>query len=373
MKKQTLRKVLALVLVCVMALCLLAGCGGDKNTGKTDNPGTGNTGNTGNTGKTDSKDVLKMSFSHHDAATSIWGICFEDWADEVDKAGLTDITVYAGATLAAPADGLNALRTGVCDILWTNMAFFPGQFPVTDATILPMINNGATADEATQVLWDLWEDEEMGKALRDEWSEFKILIMHGSPGFPIGLAKAGSKPSDLAGRTLRAPAGGLTELMSVIGANPVLTPSGDIYTSMDKGIIEGYNIDYAGIAGFKLQDVTNFALDLNTINQFMVVLMKKDKFDALPADVQAALEAASGREASITLAKRTQESSDATRAEFESTDRLIIPTEGELAEWEAAAEPVHQNWITKNTSADFDAQAFYDNLVALFQKYTAEG
>ncbi len=370
MKNPTLRKVLALVLVCVMALCLLAGCGGDKNTGKTENPGPGNT---GSTGKTDSKDVLKMSFSHHDAATSIWGICFEDWADEVDKAGLTDITVYAGATLAAPGDGLNALRTGVCDILWTNMAFFPGQFPVTDATILPMINNGATADEATQVLWDLWEDEEMGKALRDEWSEFKILIMHGSPGFPIGLAKAGSKPSDLAGRTLRAPAGGLTELMSAIGANPVLTPSGDIYTSMDKGIIEGYNIDYAGVAGFKLQDVTNFSLDLNTINQFMVVLMKKEKFDALPADVQAALEAASGREASITLAKRTQESSDATRAEFESTDRLIVPTEGELAEWKAAAEPVHENWITKNTSADFDAQAFYDNLVALFQKYTAEG
>lgn len=362
MKNPTLRKMIALVLVCVMALCLLAGCGGKENA-------PSGSGNAGGTGKTD---TLKMSFSHHDAATSIWGICFEDWADEVDKAGLTDITVYAGATLAAPADGLNALRTGVCDILWTNMAFFPGQFPVTDATILPMINNGATADEATQVLWDIWEDEEMGKALRDEWSEFKVLLMHGSPGFPIGLAKAGSAPSDLAGRTLRAPAGGLTELMTAVGANPVLTPSGDIYTSMDKGIIEGYNIDYAGIAGFKLQDVTNFCLDLNTINIFMVVLMKQEKFDALPADVQAALESASGREASVALAKRTQESADATRAEFESSGRLIIPDAEELAAWDSAAQPVHENWISKNASDSFDSQAFYDRLVSLFQKYTAE-
>ena len=68
MKNPTLRKMIALVLVCVMALCLLAGCGGKENA-------PSGSGNAGGTGKTD---TLKMSFSHHDAATSIWGICFED-------------------------------------------------------------------------------------------------------------------------------------------------------------------------------------------------------------------------------------------------------------------------------------------------------
>lgn len=362
-----MKKIIALILSCAIVLSMLTACGNSTSSNSNANNSASNSSDSSNK---KSQEVTKLSFSHHDAATSVWGVYFEEWADEVDASGLTDTTVYAGATLAAPADGLNALRTGVCDILWTNMAFYSGQFPVTEATILPMLNNGATAEEATQVFWDLWENEEMGQALRDEWSEFKILIMHGSPAFPIGLTNAGSTPDDIAGRTLRTPAGGLTELMNEIGANPVLTPSGDIYTSMDKGIIEGYHIDYAGIAGFKLDECTNYALDLGTINIFMIIAMTQEKFDSLPADVQAALEGASGREASVEFAKRTDEAADEMRATFAADGRLITPTDAEMKLWQEAAQPVHENWIKNNTSDTFDAQAFYDYLADLFLQYT---
>lgn len=318
-----------------------------------------------------SGDVLKLSFSHHDAATSVWGLFFEEWAQNVKEAsdGECEITVYAGATLAAPSDGLQALRTGVCDILWTNMAFYPGQFPVTDGTILPFYNNGATAGQATAALWDLWEDPDVGPLLQDEWGEFKMLILHGSPGFPLGLTEEGRTPEDVAGRTLRCPAGGLTDLYAECGANPVLTPSGDIYTSMDKGIIEGYTIDFAGIKGFKLEEVTNYAVDLNSMNQWMCILMTKEKWESLPDKVKAAMEQYSGREASIAFADRTQEDSDAMKKVFEDSGRLIVPTEDEMAQWEEVGKVVQQNWIDANAGS-FDSQLFYDKLGEYIDKET---
>lgn len=316
-------------------------------------------------------EVIQLSMSHHDAATSVWGVFFEDWANEVKEAsdGQVDITVYAGAQLAAPSDGLQALRTGVCDILWTNMAFFPGQFPATEGLILPMINDNATAEESTNALWDLWEDEEYGQILADEWSEFKVLLVHGSPGFPIGLDEAASTPDDISGRTLRAPAGGLTDLFAACGANPVLTPSGDIYTSMDKGIIEGYTIDFAGIKGFKLDEVTNYVIDLNMINMYMMIVMTKDKWDSLPDSVKAAFEECSGREESLKIAELSQQDSDAMKATFAETDRVITPTEDEYQLWVETSTPVTEAWIDAN-SGSFDAQGFLDAYKGYLANYT---
>jgi TRAP-type C4-dicarboxylate transport system substrate-binding protein len=363
-KQRSVKKALAFVLAGAMLLGTLTACGN----GTAGDSGTSSKGTSGSSG---SGETLKLSFSHHDSATSTWGVFFETWAKNVSDAsdGACEITVYPGATLAAPADGLQALRTGVCDILWTNMAFFPGQFPVTEGTILPMVGNNATAEEFTNVLWDLWEDEEVGQPLRDEWSEFKVLILHASPGFPIGLTKAASTPADMSGRTVRAPAGGLTSLMTAINANPVLTPSGDIYTSMDKGIIEGYLIDFCGIDGFKLEEVTNYILDLNAINIYMMVIMTQEKYDSLPDSVKNAMEEYSGRDSSVAFAATTDAAADAMRADFEDSGRLIVPTEAEYALWEEAAKPVQEEWISSN-AANFDSQKFYDRMIELVDQYT---
>lgn len=111
MRTNRFKKAIGLTLACSMLLGLLTACGGNSSN---DNSGTDTS--TSPTSAS-SGDTLKLSFSHHDAATSAWGIFFEEWADNIGEAsgGAVDITVYPGASLAAPADGLQALRTGVCD------------------------------------------------------------------------------------------------------------------------------------------------------------------------------------------------------------------------------------------------------------------
>ena len=163
-KKNSAFRLFCLLLVGSLLSVSLAACssgGGGSGSSGDSGGGTADSGGSSSSGET-----IKLSFSHHDAATSAWGVYFEDWAARVGAESNCEITVYAGSTLAAASDGLQALRTGVCDILWTNMAFYPGQFPVTEGTILPMIGNNATAQEFTEVLWDLWEDETVGQALR---------------------------------------------------------------------------------------------------------------------------------------------------------------------------------------------------------------
>ena len=365
--KKSLSRVLCLLLISSILFGALAGCGGGKS-GSASGGSSSSSSSSG--GSSSSGEKIELSFSHHDTTTSVWHAYFTEWANNIMAESNCEITIYPGATLAATGDGLNALRTGVCDILWTNMAFFAGQFPVTEGVILPMIGNGANGEQFTNALWDLWEDEEVGPALRNDWSEFKMCILHASPTFPLGLKEPGSSPADLAGRTVRAPAGGLTGLMTAAGLNPVLTPPGDIYTSMDKGIIEGYMLDYSGIPGFALEEVTDYMLDISAMNQFMCVIMYQETFDALPDDVKAAIDKYAVRETALKLARNCDEFAAECKGNFEEKGTLIPLSDEDLAAWEAAGKVVQDQWVA-DTASIHDSQKFLDRLIEYIEKYTA--
>ena len=147
------KRFLALSLSLAMALSLLlSACGNTSSGGE----------------NKDLDKVYELSFTIHDPATSAKVKYYESLAEQTKEAtnGKVVITVYSGGSLLAPTDVAEGVLTGAADIGWLYTAFFPGQFPLTEAISLPMLfeDHG----QATEVFNDLYEQSEELRARSEE-------------------------------------------------------------------------------------------------------------------------------------------------------------------------------------------------------------
>jgi len=83
--------------------------------------------------------------------------------------------------------------------------------------------------------------------------------------------------SDLKGLKLRSPAGASTDMVTAWGGTPILMGPGDMYQSIEKGVIEGCVFEYSGIGSFKLNEVLKNYTEMPIFVGPFMVLMNKEK------------------------------------------------------------------------------------------------
>jgi TRAP-type C4-dicarboxylate transport system substrate-binding protein len=316
--------------------------------------------------------VYKFSYSIHDPANSTKTIPQQAWADRIRErtGGRVDITVFPGGSLAGATEVLDSVKTGAADIGWVYTSFFPGQFPITDAISLPLLGIN-TSPQGTKILWDLYEYSD---ALRAELSSnnLKTLMMYTiSSSIVITSSKPVYKIDDLKGLKLRTPAGTPTDLLIAWGGTPIMMGPGEVYQSVQKGVLDGYIFDYAGLNSFKLQEVSKYYTEVFIYVGPFLILMNQDSFNSLPEDLQKIIEEESGRAMSITLAELYQKDWDVVRSGILSDGKgTIIEITGDtLTAFEKPGQGFIRQWVEKNKSASFDAQAYVDKLLESIRKY----
>ena len=361
------KKILALVLALVLCVSLFAACGGDKNTGKSDGPS--NTQSGGDSGKKDDGKVYRLSLSFHDSSQAIKTKFIQSWADEVREAtnGRVDITVYAGGTLAAAQDALDAVKQRTCDMAVCFTSFFPGQFPLTEVVSLPLtgIEN---AVQATNVLWDLWESE---KALQEELSNYKVLMLYSNPNNIIGTTTPVYTADDMKGLKIRVSSGTPADMAVAWNATPMSISSSEIYQSVQKGVLDGYMIDLTGVNAWSLYEVTPYYTEMPFYVAPWALLMNQESWDALPEDLQEIINGLSARDRSVAFAEVSEKEADETRelAVTQYNATVIHPDEAQLDTFRPAAKEYMADWVEKYGTETFDAQDYVDKAMELAEKY----
>lgn len=334
------------ILLAFAMLFSLCGCGGSASDGSA------------------ATETIALKLSQHDSSSSVIGLFLHDWADAVTNAsnGTLEVTVYDGAVLTAPADGINALNNGVCDILWTCLGFFPSQFPYSEAATMPF--NGLTnAVQGAYVMNEAWESI---PEVRAEWEAkgLKPLIFYTAPASYLLSTCRIAEPADFAGTTIRSMSGIPTKLLEEMGSTSVVTPSGDIFTSMQKDIIQGTIFDMGGAKGFKLYEVTNYVLATPLFEQVIVLLMTQERYDSLPQEAKDAIDEYSGLTGALEHAQRYEEDSAEYLAEFEAADRIVYPTEEQNAAFQEVGDSVISYYIEEYEKE----YPNYSNVVEQFQE-----
>lgn len=232
--------------------------------------------------------TIKLTYSNFFPPTHIQSKLAEEWCQEVEKRtdGKVMVQYFPGQTLTKATQAYDGVVTGLSDIGVALPAYTRGRFPVMTVVDLPL---GYTSGKAaTMVANDVYHHFNP-----KELSDTKVMYLHAhGPGILNTKGKAVRTLEDLKGLKLRGH-GASAEIAKALGATPVSMPMPELYQSLQKGVVEGAFYPMEVNKGWKMGEVTDYTTQSFPIaytSSFFVV-MNKDKWAALPADIQKTIEA----------------------------------------------------------------------------------
>lgn len=298
------------------------------------------------------------------AQANVPKLILDVWADKVEAAsdGRIKIDRFPSMQLGGtPPELLDQSIDGVADIVWTVVGYTPGRFPTTEVFELPFMVDDARA--ASCAYWKMFEEH-----MEDgEFAASKILgtWVHG-PGM-FHTADPVETPADLQGMKIRGGSRLVNELLTLSGATPVGMPVPAVPEGLSKGVIDGTTIPWEVTAALKVPELVENHTEfegpaLYTLT--FVLAMNKEKFDGMPADLQAVMDANSGLDFSI-FAGGTQQDSDGPARELAVDNGNNIITVSDTAPWAELVNPIYDTWVADMDSKGIDGQARIDQARAL--------
>jgi TRAP-type C4-dicarboxylate transport system substrate-binding protein len=292
------------------------------------------------------------------------------WADKVEAASEGRIKIERFGAMAlggTPPSLMDQARDGVVDLVWTVVGYTPGRFPSTEVFELPFMVDDARA--ASYAYWKMFDAN-----MKDtEFKDMKIFgtWVHG-PGM-FHTNKPVSKPADLEGMKIRGGSRLVNELLKATGAAPVGMPVPAIPEALSKGVIDGTTIPWEVTAALKVPELVDNHTEFEGTALYtltFVLAMNKAKWDSLPADLQAVMDANSGLEFSV-LAGGTMQDDDAParQAAVDHGNNIFTVSEADAAEWATTVQPIYATWIADMDKRGLDGQAMIDEAKRLMEEY----
>nr|WP_281016615.1 MULTISPECIES: TRAP transporter substrate-binding protein [unclassified Minwuia] len=292
------------------------------------------------------------------------------WADRIEAASGNRIKINRFPSMqlgGKPPQLIDQVLDGAIDMTWNVVGYTPGRFPSTEVFELPFIVNDARA--ASAAFWTMMKEH----MENTEFKSMKVLgtWVHG-PGM-IHTNKPVVTPSDLDGMKIRGGSRQVNALLNQLGATPVGMPVPAVPEALSKGVIDGTTIPWEVTRALKVpelvQNHTEFTGPMLYTITFVLV-MNKDKFNELPADLQKVMDDNSGMDFSV-FAGGTQSDADGPSRQL-AVDRgnnIITLDAAQSAAWAAAAAPVYDTWLAEMKDRGIDGQALIDQAKALMAAY----
>ncbi|MDB5744688.1 MAG: C4-dicarboxylate transporter substrate-binding protein [Polaromonas sp.] len=187
------------------------------------------------------------------AENAIYVQRLQPWIQKVNAEGKGTLQInFIGGPKAIPTFEVgNAVKTGVVDMAMSTGAFYTNVMPEADflkLTQLPVAEqrkNGAF--DAINKVWN-----EKGNM------QYLARIVENQP-FHVYTNKKVDKP-DLTGQKIRiTPV--YRDFFQALGANVITTPPGEVYTALERGVVDGYGWPIGGIFDLNWHEKTKFRID----------------------------------------------------------------------------------------------------------------
>ncbi|WP_425416803.1 TRAP transporter substrate-binding protein [Oricola indica] len=293
------------------------------------------------------------------------------WADKVEAEsdGRIKIQRFPSMQLGGtPPELIDQAIDGVADIVWTVAGYTPGRFPRAEVFELPFMMTNAEA--ASKAYWDIAEKY----MLDDDFKDFHTIgvWVHG-PGL-IHSKEPIKSVGDLNGVKLRAPTRVTNMMFSSMGATPVGMPVPAIPEALSKGVVDATVIPWEVAGILKVPElVTNHTEfgDASLYTTSFIFAMNKDRYEGLPDDLKAVIDANSGLEFSA-FAGKTMAAYDAPvrKIAVDRGNNIIELTPDEVQEWRDASAGTIDAWVKEMDEKGVDGTGLLEEARGLIAKYT---
>ncbi|QGP93696.1 hypothetical protein MGLY_31180 [Neomoorella glycerini] len=282
------KKFVFLALMVIVTL-LVAACGGGKQV--SDQKASDNN-------KQTSSDKIVLRLAHNQMPDQGYGLGVAKFVDLVRQKtnGKVEIQVFDQGKLGDERDVTEGLNLGTVDMAITSIGVMTNYNPELSAIVMPFIFRDY--DHVEKVMGS----GILNPALEKLQSKgMKALAIYAQGFRDVATREKPIKSlEDFRGVKIRIPAGEVyTETFKALGANPTPIPWGELYTSLQTKVVDGYENNPQVANQIKLYEVTKYLSLTNHIWEGGIVLIAKNKWDQLPADIQRAIQEAATESAKI--------------------------------------------------------------------------
>jgi TRAP-type C4-dicarboxylate transport system substrate-binding protein len=198
---------------------------------------------------------------------------FERFIEKVNKdgKGVIQINYIGGPRAMPPFEVGNAVRSGVVDIANVTGAFYTNLMPEADGFKLvskPM------SEQRKNGTWEYLNQLHNQKLN----AQYLARQFHNVP-FHIYLNKKIDK-MDLTGLKIRVTPV-YRDIVQALGGTPINTPPGEVYTALERGVVDGYGWPISGIFDLGWDKATKFRVNPGFYGAEVNVLVNLDKWKSL--------------------------------------------------------------------------------------------
>jgi TRAP-type C4-dicarboxylate transport system substrate-binding protein len=198
--------------------------------------------------------------------------------------GLVQIRFLGGPEVIPEQQLLYALRRGVIDMAFGGMTYYRGVVPEGDAMFASTLDpERARASGALDALQPYWAKRINSRLLG--WVQSGIgahVYLREPPRF-----RTDGMP-DLTGLLIRTSPSN-RELLEVLGARPVQIPVSEIYTALERGMVDGLAFTTIGMPDLGVEKFIHYRIDPPVLQLSVCVQVNLDAWRRLSRDAQALL------------------------------------------------------------------------------------
>ncbi len=229
------------------------------------------------TAETNPIKLKAITFVQQNIAGGVWGCEFFNRVNR-ESNGRIQIDYLGGPEVIAQPDQYKAAMDGVVDLCVTPMTWYSQEMP--EALVAGASEKSPSEERKPGGLYDLFV------AAHKRVNLFYLGRVNGNVISHIGLNVKIQRPKDLKGLKIRTSTA-YNPFFKAMGIAGVNTKPTEIYTSMERGVVEGYVIDWESVASYKLNEVTKYWLDIPLYPAgTQVLIMNLEKWNSLPKDLQ---------------------------------------------------------------------------------------
>ncbi|HEX9878414.1 MAG TPA: TRAP transporter substrate-binding protein DctP [Gammaproteobacteria bacterium] len=311
--------------------------------------------------------VLRYT-SHVPRSHGLFARAFVPFAELVEREteGRLRFAPFTDQLLHDPVDGFKATVTGITDYTHGYVTYQPGSFKLLHATQLPFLF--PTPQVASLVVEELHP-----KYFKAEYERMGVYLAHCDATSPYNIIS--KRPirrlEDLRGVKMRVTGGLVTEIFRELGAVPVAIAAAEVYTALQRGIVDAIALSVSDMASYRLQEIGPYytRIDLNVL--LLHYCLNRERFDALPRDLKEQFYRLLRIRSQIAVQNYYSGEGDQ-RALATLRDggvEIIELDEEERGRFRAAVAPIRQRYIDTYQSQGLHARELIEEMQALALEY----
>ncbi|TMW72314.1 TRAP transporter substrate-binding protein [Alteribacter natronophilus] len=328
---------------------LLAGCNGETS---------GEAG--GGEGGTHELTISHFLPSHHLVHDEILADFTAELEEQTD--GRITSEIYSAGALGEPGSQYDMAVTGTADLAISVHGFTPGRFPLVSIVELPFLTE--SAENGSQIIQKLYEEFD---EFQDEHEDTTPLwLFTAEPAQFISAEHRIETPEDLNGLRVRSPSPLATDIIEALGGTPVSMPMGEVYESLQRGVVDAAMVPFSAVYDYNFYDV----IDYITVGHFSMTpffsTMNTTTYESLSDSDQELIDSISGGEMAAKSGEVFDRTGDIAIDSSEEAGITFIHLDEEgMAPWEEALDPIVEQWIASMEEQGYPGREIYERALEL--------